>query len=249
MVQNTEKNMNNEEDKKLFQILNTNLTLVKKLKSKIDEKKYDSNVVECCVIGLLDDSCTVKNEDLDINCISDKYLIENNISYKNHQTITPHKICIYSSGEVISAQEIIDEVLNIEYCSEEDNISVHAIINNSDAKIYQTLPWDYKGNHQLSDIDNDSIGIVICEAHACTLSNDPMEDTFNSLVSLVSWLCKKYNISIEKENFIFQNEMEKYSDITSYWVGAYSIEMFFEKLRDNNNDFTSEELKNCLFAL
>lgn len=66
MVQNTEKNMNNEEDKKLFQILNTNLTLVKKLKSKIDEKKYDSNLVECCVIGLLDDSCTVKNEDLDI---------------------------------------------------------------------------------------------------------------------------------------------------------------------------------------
>ena len=111
------------------------------------------------------------------------------------------------------------------------------------------MPWDHKGNHQLSDIDNDSIGIVICEANACTLSNDPMEDTFNSLVSLVSWLCKKYNISIEKENFIFQNEMEIYSDITSYWVGAYSIEMFFEKLRDNNNDFTSEELKNCLFAL
>ncbi|MBP5432676.1 peptidoglycan recognition family protein [Ruminococcus sp.] len=228
-----------------------NIELIKKIKNILDFVYHESNIsISELIIAAKEIIKNGNSENTNAETvISDTYLIKNNKSYFNPEKISPKGICIYASGAVMTAIDMINKIFNIMYIDAYENIAVHAIINYEDGKIYQTLPWNFKGNHNFSEMDNSYIGIVICEADHCTLENDPMADTFNTLAALVAWICNAYSINPNEDKLIVQTETGLINDISSYWQGVYTKEDFLTKVQEiMNNGISTEKLKENYYA-
>jgi hypothetical protein len=233
----------------LMDAFRENAAMLQKLMNKAEEKKQDKNLMDHCIVVIQSDDYELPDGESSAEEISNKYYITNNKSYLNPIKISPKGICIYSSGTVKTAAELYENVFNVTYIGPSDNISVHALINYEDGKIYQTLPWDYKGRHQYSELDDSYLGIVICEANSCSLTNDPMVDTFNSLVVLVAWLCKVYDIPLSNENILLQTDSNELADIESYWQDFYSGSEFFARVKEEMESGISVEKLREYYAL
>ena len=235
--------------KNLLDSIQKNAPLFVQLNHKVQEKEYDMDLVDHCIVAMNCSDDEALSKIIRPEGISDTYYTVQNKSFINPQEMVPKGICINASGVVKTAIELINDLFNVRYLDGTGNISVHAVINYQDGKIYQTLPWNYKGDHQFSELDDSYVGIVICEANACSLEGDPMVETFNSLVALVAWLCKEFDIAINENTLILQNGTGRINDITSYWQGVFDEKDFYEKVKEKMElGISAEELKNAYYA-
>lgn len=121
-------------------------------------------------------------------------------------------------------------------------VCVHAFIDGDTGKVYQTLPWEYKGWHCGGSGNNMYIGVEMCEPSsirysggaAFTCSDEAaalavVKRTYNAAVQLFAFLCKQYNLDPLADGVIIShNEGHKrgvasgHGDPEHLWNGLHS---------------------------
>lgn len=100
-----------------------------------------------------------------------------------------------------------------------DNACVHAFIDGNDGRVYQTLPWNYRGWHCGGSGNDTYIGIEMCEPDCIQYTGGAdficydkeaartiIKCTYESAVELFAYLCKLYNLNPLKEGVILSHQ-------------------------------------------
>lgn len=96
------------------------------------------------------------------------------------------------------------------------DICPHAFIDANSGDVYQTLPFDMRGKHSGTALNNHTIGVMICEPLGIKHSKgevivvgdkekvqESLAKTYNAAVELFASLCLKYNIDPLKKITIY----------------------------------------------
>jgi N-acetylmuramoyl-L-alanine amidase len=135
-------------------------------------------------------------------------LLTNNDCYKAGRKITPKGIMVHSTGannpKLSRYIQPDDSVLGVNANKNDWNQRgldrcVHAFIGkdkNGNVKIYQTLPWNYRGWHGGGKSNDTHIGFEICEDGL----TDPIyfHAVYKLAVELCVYLCKTFNLQINE---------------------------------------------------
>lgn len=96
-----------------------------------------------------------------------------------------------------SIEKFIDRYYNLCYLNSSDNLCVHAVIDGSDGKCYQVLPWEWKGSHCRGNMDDTHIAVVMWlpkDKHQ-TDGNAMTKTAYEAAVELCAMLCKRYSLN------------------------------------------------------
>lgn len=130
-------------------------------------------------------------------------ILEQNGCYKQGKRIKVHGLMLHSVGCPQPSAEAFLKSWN----NEQKKVCVHAFIDGGSGKIYQTLPWDYKGWHCGGNGNNSHIGVEMCEP-ACIRYTDGVsftctdiqaafevaKKTYEAAVELFAFLCGQYHL-------------------------------------------------------
>lgn len=130
-------------------------------------------------------------------------ILEQNGCYKQGKRIKVHGLMLHSVGCPQPSAEAFLKSWN----NEQKKVCVHAFIDGGSGKIYQTLPWDYKGWHCGGNGNNSYIGVEMCEpacirytdgvSFTCTDKQAAFEvakKTYEAAVELFAFLCGQYHL-------------------------------------------------------
>lgn len=149
---------------------------------------------------------------------------------------------------------------------------VHAFIDADDGKVYQTLPWNYRGWHAGGSANDSYVGVEMCESkYIKYIPNNAAKfeildeakaradckRCYNSAVELFASICKQYGLNPLTAICSHKEGYEKgvasdHGDPEHYWKGlgmSYTMDGFrraVKKEMEGEIDMTREEL-NALF--
>lgn len=96
---------------------------------------------------------------------------------------------------------------------------VHAFIDAEDGKVYQTLPWNFRGWHSGGTSNNTHVGVEMCEPGCIIyiderkfICTDPeaarasAERTYEAAVELFAMLCREYHLDPMAEGVIISHK-------------------------------------------
>ena len=127
-------------------------------------------------------------------------ILTQNPIYTQHRTITPKGLMLHSIGcPQPSAMKLINSWNSPTYTS----ACVHAFIDANTGKIYQTLPWNYRGGHCRYSGNDTHLGIEMCEP-ACIKYTGGATFTCSDLVTAKACAARTYNSAIELFAFLCQ---------------------------------------------
>jgi len=135
--------------------------------------------------------------------IVESFLTENPC-YKAGKKIAVKGIMLHSVGcPQPSAQAFVQKWNN----AEASRACVHAFIDGSSGKVYQTLPWEHRAWHGGGSANNTHIGVEMCEpacikytggaSFTCSDREAAMgvvKRTYEAAVELFAFLCKKFGL-------------------------------------------------------
>ena len=176
----------------------------------------------CSIIQKFDltrfDVLDIKNGGANMDIIES--ILTKNPCYTSGRKITVKGIMLHSVGcPQPSAQAFIKNWNSPSY----NRACVHAFIDGTSGKVYQTLPWNHRGWHCGSGSkgsgNNTHIGVEMCEP-ACIKyisgSNFTCSDkqeavavakrTYESAVQLFAFLCKQYNLNPKSDGVIISHK-------------------------------------------
>lgn len=132
--------------------------------------------------------------------IQEKYLTKNSPSRVGHRRTATKQIVIHYVANPGSSA-----LNNWKYFQNSGNYVSSNFIVGLDGEIIQCMPIDEVAYHAgKEEVNYNSIGIEVCHPGA---DGKFSEATYQSLVKLVSWLCKKYGIS--RKNIIRHYDVTK----------------------------------------
>lgn len=89
----------------------------------------------------------------------------------------------------------------------QDEVCPHAFVDAISGDVYQTLPFDMRGKHSGTDLNEHTIGVMLCEPigiehrkgevkliGGAEYVTEVLQRTYNSAVELFAKLCKEYGI-------------------------------------------------------
>lgn len=139
-------------------------------------------------------------------------ILTNNRCYKSGRTITAKGIVVHSTGannpnlkRYVNPDDGVLGKNRYDNHWNRSNISkcVHAFIGydkNREVRCYHTLPWDYRpwgcGQGSNGSYNNSHIQFEICEDDLGSQSY--FEDAFGMAVHLCAYLCRQYDIPVDK---------------------------------------------------
>lgn len=143
-------------------------------------------------------------------------ILTNNSCYRTGMKIAVKGLMLHSVGcSQPSAERFIEEWNK----PMEKKKCVHAFIDGVTGKVYQTLPWEYKGWHCGGEANNTHIGVEMCEprgiryikgaAFDCLDRNDAMavvKRTYDTAVELFAFLCREYRLNPLEEGVIVSHK-------------------------------------------
>lgn len=173
-------------------------------------------------------------------------IMTKNPCYKDGKKIKVKGIMLHSVG---CSQPKASVFINRWNSEKYTNACVHAFIDGNDGKVYQTLPWDYKGWHSGSKANSTHIGVEMCEPATIKYTDtfkfnvvDPKdartvaERTYSSAVELFAMLCKTYNLNPIADGVIISHTegyrrgvASNHSDPEHLWEGlglSYTMDKF-----------------------
>ncbi len=96
---------------------------------------------------------------------------------------------------------------------------VHAFIDGSTGKVYQTLPWNHRGWHAGGTANNTHIGVEMCEPSCIRYTSGAnficsdreaalkvAKCTYDAAVELFAMLCREFDLSPQKEGVIVSHK-------------------------------------------
>jgi len=139
--------------------------------------------------------------------------------------------------------------------STNDNVAVHAVIDANTGDIYQCLKWNYRGWHAGGTANNTHIGVEMCESNYISYINgykfnitnktkaqEHCRIAYNSAVELFAYLCKEYNIPVNKicshKEGCAQGIASNHGDPEHYWKGLsmpYTMDGFRKDVQNKLN--------------
>lgn len=173
-------------------------------------------------------------------------ILTNNPCYKAGNKITVQGLMLHSVGcNQPSAEKFIrdwNKPLERKRC-------VHAFIDGNTGKVYQTLPWDYRGWHCGGEANGTHIGVEMCEpagiqyvkgaAFNCTDRTNALavaKRTYDAAVELFAFLCQEYRLDPLADGVILSHKeghtrgiASGHEDPSHLWNGlqsGYTMEGF-----------------------
>lgn len=177
--------------------------------------------------------------------------------YINFQKIGPRGLMLHSVGCPQPSAEVFANIWNKSNYS----VSVHAAVQ-ADGKVYQCLPWNYRGWHAGGDANNTHIGVEMTEpsqikytsGSSFTCNNkaaaiEQVRGTYNTAVELFATLCIKYNLDPMKDGVIISHKggwargvASNHGDPEHLWKGLglnYTMDTF---RKDVKNKMEEDEM-------
>ncbi|MDE6387007.1 MAG: N-acetylmuramoyl-L-alanine amidase [Lachnospiraceae bacterium] len=143
-------------------------------------------------------------------------ILTNNSCYKAGQKIAVQGLMLHSVGCNQPSAEVFVKEWNKPM---EKKRCVHAFIDGITGKVYQTLPWEYRGWHCGGAANNTHIGVEMCEPSGiqytkgasfnCLDRNDAMavvKRTYDTAVELFAFLCREYRLDPLEEGVIISHK-------------------------------------------
>ena len=189
--------------------VNQDVVIIKNLYDVAKKKNVNPFKLAYAIVAMRKATAAINATDSFPHCY-----IEHNKSFLDNTKIVPKAICLYSCNTREKPVELYKNVFNVKYLGDSDYLSVHALVDYEKGLIYQTLPWNCKGAHQFTDLDESSIGIVVCGVNPF-YGTDSDTSAYNMLVLLVAWLFKTCQITVTDSSLKLQDK--NVSDITSDW--------------------------------
>lgn len=138
-----------------------------------------------------------------------KSYMTKNPCYTSGRTITVKGLMLHSVG---CPQPSAMAFINSWNSPSSSRACVHGFIDANNGKVYQTLPWNYRGWHcgsgSRGSANNTHIGVEMCEPSNITYTSGSsftcsdlkaakaaVKRTYNSAVKLFASLCKEYNLN------------------------------------------------------
>ncbi len=126
---------------------------------------------------------------------------------------------------------------------------VHAFIDGTDGKIYQTLPWNHRAWHCGGSYNGTHIGVEMCEPACLSYTSqfgftcENREEalacaklTYDTAVELFAWLCSKYGLDPLADGVIvshyegyLRTAASDHEDPEHFWQGlgtSYTMDGF-----------------------
>ena len=143
-----------------------------------------------------------------------KSILTNNPCYKAGKTIKVKGLILHSVGCPQPSAMVFAKSWN----TSNKNVCVHGFIDGNTGKVYQTLPWNYRGWHCGGKANDTHIGIEMCEPNCIkytsgsnfTCSDKAMataivERTYKSAVELFAHLCTEFALNPTQDGVILSH--------------------------------------------
>lgn len=158
--------------------------------------------------------------------------------YKKQELFQPKGIILYTVGCPQPSAKVLIHNWNQEKF---EGFCPHALIDARSGNCFTLLPWNVKGSHTKNEIDDECIGVVMCEPSAIKYTKkdnfkifnqasatDAMRKTLDSAVDMCALLCAAYSIAPETGIFSLKerpgkiNTLSRFKDPEHFWVGLNS---------------------------
>lgn len=169
-------------------------------------------------------------------------LLTKNPCYKAGKTISVKGLSLLAVGCPQPSAKVFVNNWNRETY---ERACVHAFIDAGDYQVYQTLPWNYKGKHASSELNNTNIAVSLCEPVGIKYRKDgkivvikvdsvkeSVRRTYRSAVELFAQLCLKYNLNPETDVVFPRNGIENPEHLWSGVGLSYTLDTFKADLKD-----------------
>lgn len=189
-------------------------------------------------------------------------MMTNNPCYKAGKKIAVKGLMLHSVGcPQPSAETFVRNWNN----PEQKRACVHAFIDGSTGKVYQTLPWDHRAWHAGGGANNTHIGVEMCEpsciqytggaTFTCSDWAAAMEvtkRTYDAAVELFAYLCREYHLDPLADGVVISHKeghergiASGHGDPTHLWNGlqsGYTMDAFRRDVKDAMGQAQPQEI-------
>lgn len=143
-------------------------------------------------------------------------LLMNNPCFRNGKKIAVKGLMLHSVG---CSQPSADVFMRTWNRPDAPKVCVHAFIDGNTGKIYQTLPWDYRGWHGGGKSNQTHIGVEMCEPACIRYGGGSSFDcsdkeealvtvnrTYHAAVELFVFLCRKFSLDPMADGVIISHK-------------------------------------------
>lgn len=160
--------------------------------------------------------------------VKKSYTTRNEI-YKEKRSLNVKGLMLHSVGDNVQSAETWYNIYNRKGYN---RAAVHAFIDGSDGKVWQTMPWSQRAGHAGKKANDNYIGVEMCESKYIDYNSgtnftvaskyrssakSSATATYWASVRLFAYLCDRYNLDPLKEGTIYSHNEWRIKTGSGHW--------------------------------